>query len=381
MANGYLPAAYTTPEQWRASAEALNGKIRSLRNSGTSQQRMTPRRARIVASQIDEAAKAEKVQRACLAIAEALAGNAHQEKLHVLEKFQYRSDIEVALGIRYETGPDMARRKERLSVSDQDWGDMVATITKVADQKVAFADAAKAMEMAGEAWGRSMNQAMAEAIQKKLDETAAIITEIADDGDKTDEVRKAELELVGQKIPGFFPTPPKLIELMIQCADLGPDVKLILEPSAGKGDIADAARKACPTAQVWCIEPNYQLRRILEMKKHKLVGEDFLRYESSEAPDVILMNPPFEKGQDIDHVVQAMNEVRPGGRVVAIMSEGPFFREDQKARDWRSLMASIGPAMFVMDLDDGAFAGKDSFRQTGVKTRLIVYDRPERKEQ
>jgi hypothetical protein len=52
------------------------------------------------------------------------------------------------------------------------------------------------------------------------------------------------------------------------------------------------------------------------------------------------MNPPFEKGQDIEHVRHAYDQLKPGGRVVAIMSEGPFFRSDKKATEFRDWLES-----------------------------------------
>ena len=67
----------------------------------------------------------------------------------------------------------------------------------------------------------------------------------------------------------------------------------------------------------------------LEAKGYNLAGEsNFLDHEGEY--DRIVMNPPFEAGQDIDHVRHAFQFLKDGGRLVSIMSPSPFFREDKK---------------------------------------------------
>ena len=85
------------------------------------------------------------------------------------------------------------------------------------------------------------------------------------------------------------------------------------------------------------------------------------------------MNPPFENGQDMDHVQHAFRLLKEGGRVVAIMSEGPFFRSDTKADSFRKWLAEVEGQS--EKLPEGSF--KDSFRSTGVNTRLVVIDKPQ----
>ena len=86
------------------------------------------------------------------------------------------------------------------------------------------------------------------------------------------------------------------------------------------------------------------------------------------------MNPPFERGQDAEHVQHAYERLKPGGRLVAIMSNGPFFRSDKKAEGFRNWLDTVDGSH--EELPEGSFAGKDAFRQTGVNTRLVVIDKP-----
>lgn len=186
-----------------------------------------------------------------------------------------------------------------------------------------------------------------------------------------DKIKKLERELVGRKIEGFFPTPQPLVERMLDAADIQPGHN-VLEPSAGKGDILDAIRERHPDAATAAIEPHSDLRSIIEAKGHALVDRDFTQH--GESYDRIVMNPPFERGQDAEHVQHAFDRLKPGGRVVAIMSNGPFFRSDKKSEAFRQWLESVDGSH--EELPEGSFAGQDAFRQTGVNTRLVVIDKP-----
>ena len=77
-----------------------------------------------------------------------------------------------------------------------------------------------------------------------------------------------------------------------------------------------------------------------------------------------------EDGQDIEHVQHAYSLLRPGGRLVAVMSTGPFFRSDKKATAFRDWIGDVNAD--VEWLPDDAFKGQEAFRQTGVRTRLVA---------
>jgi phage gp29-like protein len=185
---------------------------------------------------------------------------------------------------------------------------------------------------------------------------------------REDPAKKLERELVGRKIPGFFPTPRAVVDRMLDEAKIKKGHR-VLEPSAGKGDILDAVKIQEPGADLRGIEVSGDLQKILQAKGHKIEHGDFLEHQGQY--DRIVMNPPFENGQDIDHVCHAYRLLAPEGRVVAIMSSGPFFREDSKSRDFRAWLDQVGG--WSEPLPEGSF--KSGFRPTGVNTRLVVIDR------
>ena len=181
------------------------------------------------------------------------------------------------------------------------------------------------------------------------------------------QVQQMIYNLIGVKIPGYFNTPPAVVERLMSVADIRPGQR-VLEPSAGAGDIADAIRAQGVTPDV--VEVASSLRKILEAKRYNIVGYDFLEYTGGPY-DRIVMNPPFENAQEIDHVLHAFKLLAPGGRIVSVMSEGPFFRSDKKATAFRDFVDNYG---YSEQLPQGSFL--KSRNSTGVNTRIVVIDKP-----
>jgi protein-L-isoaspartate O-methyltransferase len=183
-----------------------------------------------------------------------------------------------------------------------------------------------------------------------------------------DPAKAAELDLVGRKLPGFFPTPESLAERMAKLADIR-EGQTVLEPSAGTGRLADAAKRL--GAKVDTVEMASSLRDILAKKGHNIVADDFTSMDLKPGSyDRILMNPPFEKGRDMAHVRRAFEALKPGGKMVAVMGEGAFFRQDKSATEFRGWLEGVRGTS--EKLPEGTF--KES--NTGVNTRLVVIEKP-----
>ena len=183
-----------------------------------------------------------------------------------------------------------------------------------------------------------------------------------------DAITKAEQAMIGRKIEGYFPTPKPIAERMVEELDLQPGQK-VLEPSAGKGNLADAVKESGVEVDTEVIEPFTDLRNILEAKGYKLVGYNFLEHQGEY--DRIIMNPPFEQGKDMTHVMRAYEMLKPGGKLVAIMGEGGFFREDKQSKEFRKWLDDVGGTS--EKLPEGSF--KSAERPTGVNTRMVVIEK------
>lgn len=185
---------------------------------------------------------------------------------------------------------------------------------------------------------------------------------------KAEELRRKIEGLQFANIPGYFPTPPDVVARMIEAAHIPERECMVLEPSAGSGAIADAIREAAPRARLECVERQYTLVEILGAKGHTAASRDFLQILPTGTYDRVLMNPPFENGQDMAHVRHAFSFLKPGGRLVSIMSPSPFFGANNKAAQFREWFA-LHRGEYI-DLGAGAFKASG----TGVATVMVTID-------
>lgn len=191
---------------------------------------------------------------------------------------------------------------------------------------------------------------------------------------QADELHAKEAAICLVPIPGFFPTPADVVTEMIERAGIEPGMS-VLEPSAGKGDIADQIR-AIPDVQLDVIEYSRSLIEILQLKGYTPISEDFIEYTNPAEPvkryDRVLMNPPFEDGQDIDHVRRAYRLLKPGGRLVAIMSESGFYNQNSKSSSFRDWLTEVNAESTKLEQ-----AFKYAQRPTGVAVRVVRIDKPD----
>jgi len=183
---------------------------------------------------------------------------------------------------------------------------------------------------------------------------------------KFDDLRE-QLSLGVQTVsaPSLFATPRELAERMVREADVRAGMT-VLEPSAGTGVIMReiVAVDACAVG----VEVNPSLHRALEVPGFITQCCDFMEYEGGPI-DRVVRNPPFEKGQDAAHVRRAFGMLKEGGRLVAVMSPGPFFRgflADVAFREW---FYDAGGTF--EELPAGTFKEAG----TGVESRLVTIDR------
>ncbi|MCY4599890.1 MAG: DUF4942 domain-containing protein, partial [Acidobacteria bacterium] len=141
---------------------------------------------------------------------------------------------------------------------------------------------------------------------------------------------------------GHFPTPDAAAETLIGAASLyrRPDdpALSVLEPSAGAGNLA--RRAADEGAVVDCVELQGHLAGQLRAsgRFRRIDQADFLTVRPRPVYDRVIMNPPFDMERDIDHVMHALDFLKPDGILTAIMSAGTEWRETKKARAFRDRM-------------------------------------------
>lgn len=117
----------------------------------------------------------------------------------------------------------------------------------------------------------------------------------------------------------LFQTPPELAARLV--AMLGQPER-VLEPSAGLGRLLDAL----PPVETVAIEVAPQCAGELFQQDRpgvKILQRDFLTVTPEETGlfDAVAMNPPFHMRADIQHVLHALNFLRPGGRLAALVMD------------------------------------------------------------
>ena len=166
-----------------------------------------------------------------------------------------------------------------------------------------------------------------------------------------------------------FYTPPAVVHEMLKLAQVK-KLEIALEPSAGYGAIARALRDA--GAIVTCVETSYDAAEYLRKDGFPTKHCNFLTVSSDDLmtkPSVIVMNPPFTKAQDATHVRHAWMLLKPGGRLVSVVSKAAETNSRKEYRELRKLVKEHGE---FVDLRAG------SFRESGtsVSTSLVVLRKP-----
>lgn len=324
----------TPAQKFRAMAETLEKQIDEKRNPATAQQNPTRRRNSIIESMAQDADNLERIQTVLKKMADAWDDGSISDSLKGVRS---RALIEYLL--KYDSMPHPFREKQ-------------------AFKRIIGAGLARKDDF------YKARYALRELVK---DEQPKVLT-------PEQKIAAIKRDLVGSKIEGFIPTPDDIVDMMVGTADIRYGMR-VLEPSAGWGNIADGVRKAHPEVTLHCVEPVLKLRDILELKGHTLVEHNIFMYDVmlDEMYDRILMNPPFEDEQDIEHVRYVYEQhLKDGGRIVAIMSEHGFFAKTKQAREFREWLEPIGTSE---PLPDDAFV-KNGYRSTGVRTRLVVIDKP-----
>lgn len=168
---------------------------------------------------------------------------------------------------------------------------------------------------------------------------------------------------------GFFRTSEEMAEDVVKLANFE-DWMDGCEPSAGDGRIADCMAKIIGRNRVTTIELQQCNADALIAKGYNPHVMDFLTFTSDRLWHRIVMNPPFARQQDIDHVMHAWKFLAPGGRLVAIMAASVTFRENNKTREFRSFVEDLGG--IIKENPAGSFKSSG----TMVRTVTVVIDKP-----
>lgn len=160
-------------------------------------------------------------------------------------------------------------------------------------------------------------------------------------------------------------TPGNVVDQLIEYAQID-DNSIVLEPSAGIGNIADKVKEI--TNNIDVCEQMYSFCELLKMKGFNVVGDDFLQCDNYNYYNTIIMNPPFSAEQE--HIKHAYNLLKTGGKIVAITSPSWTFNSNRKSEEFRNWFYKIGGEI-VEELKSG------TFEMTGVSSKIVVIEKHE----
>lgn len=171
---------------------------------------------------------------------------------------------------------------------------------------------------------------------------------------------------------GFYPTPKELADKLLENIRWY-EIQSVLEPSAGKGDLAQAARaafKACEwrnhdLCDIDCVEIDPNLRAILKEPGFRVVHDDFLTYQTQKRYDLIIMNPPFADGDR--HLLKALSLLKYGGQIRCILNAETIRNPYSNTR--KMLMRELTELNADISYIENAFT--DAERKTGVEIAIV----------
>lgn len=181
----------------------------------------------------------------------------------------------------------------------------------------------------------------------------------------------------------FYPTPKELIAKMV--ADVNfKEVKSVLEPSAGKGDIAKYIkeeyekfntrryRSNFKPIDMEVIEIDENLRHILKGENFRIVHNDFLTFHTYKNYDLIILNPPFSNGDR--HLLKAIQLQEEGGQIVCLLNAETLKNPYSNTR--KDLIKKLEEYEADVEFLDSSFAQAE--RKTLVDVALIKITIPEK---
>lgn len=175
----------------------------------------------------------------------------------------------------------------------------------------------------------------------------------------------------------FFPTPIGLLEKITDGLDWRL-VNSVLEPSAGKGDMARYVMERHEEVtqrddlDLDCVEIDSELQNVLTGSGFRVVHDDFMTFHTFKKYDLIIMNPPF--GAGAAHLMKALDIQKDGGGVICVLKaetvRNPYTNE---GKSLARRLTKLGADIRYMR---GEFLSSE--RPTGVEIAVIKVFVPKR---
>lgn len=168
----------------------------------------------------------------------------------------------------------------------------------------------------------------------------------------------------------YYPTPKSLALKMCSLINWG-SVYSVMDPSAGKGGLLDAAKETVGRArylETLAIELDPVLQMALKAAGHRLIDKDWLLYGGKDRFDALLINPPFHEGST--HLLKAIEiSAGYGAQIVCVLNAETI--RNPNTRERLHLLDQLQRYSARIEFLEQQFVTPETERKTGVEVALI----------
>lgn len=166
----------------------------------------------------------------------------------------------------------------------------------------------------------------------------------------------------------FFPTPKEIAEYMTGLVVITNNRRYkIMEPEAGQGNILDCIPNK-DVNEIIAVEINPNHCQYLKNKGYNPICCDFLETDFKDI-DFVFMNPPFTKGQEVDHIIHAYSSLKEGGQLVSIISGAYKYNSRGKYKKFKEFLDKTEAS--ILELPPNSF--KES--GTNIETNILFIEK------
>lgn len=171
----------------------------------------------------------------------------------------------------------------------------------------------------------------------------------------------------------LFPTPvPVIDELIDELKTYLPDPEngqyRLLEPHGGTGAIARRLLQEFPRSTVDVVEIDPINIRVLKEQGFSPIHADFLTLDLTGGYDAVVMNPPFNGTEYVDHIEKALSLVAANGCVVTVAPASLMFSSENK-------VLRLLDAIYDRCSSINEFPAK-SFKESGFNGATVYFSLP-----
>lgn len=144
-----------------------------------------------------------------------------------------------------------------------------------------------------------------------------------------------------------------VIDQMVNNTSYFDGFPLILEPSAGTGDLVEGILSINPNVKIDCIELNKEHRNELRKKGYNVIGNNFLTEKPNPIYDFVIACPTYKDNIDVEHIMHMYEFIKPGGMVISLTHPAWTTQNSERQVNFRKWLTD--KSYWLKMLEDNSF--------------------------